>query len=207
MPHKQVVYLTMQLARPRSLMLSCHINASKDWVLPLYVQPRLVVSKLITFVTLYSPCSSRSSSSNSAPPCYSAPSLYALLSAPKVFLLKPTCRHGPVGFSAPTLYTILSFIPFCSCLYDWALLLQPKEHSPKQQSPGQNGAKLSSRATSRTFSGLMADVPACLSFSDLSNSYPADFESEYGPNHPSRELVRTARRVVVKVCFFNTCYV
>ena len=45
----------------------------------------------------------------------------------------------------------------------------------------------------------MADVPACLSFSDLSNSYPADFESEYGPNHPSRELVRTARRMVVKV--------
>ena len=53
----------------------------------------------------------------------------------------------------------------------------------------------------------MADVPACLSFSDLSNSYPADFESEYGPNHPSRELVRTARRVVVKVRLFDICYV
>ena len=50
----------------------------------------------------------------------------------------------------------------------------------------------------------MADVPACLSFSDLSNSYPADFESEYGPNHPSRELVRTARRVVVKVQFLSS---
>ena len=45
----------------------------------------------------------------------------------------------------------------------------------------------------------MADVPACLSFSDLKDSYPADFESEYGPNDPSRELVRQARRVVVKV--------
>ena len=45
----------------------------------------------------------------------------------------------------------------------------------------------------------MADVPACLSFSDLRDSYPADFESEYGPNDPSRELVRQARRVVVKV--------
>lgn len=53
----------------------------------------------------------------------------------------------------------------------------------------------------------MADVPACLSFSDLSNSYPADFESEYGPNHPSRELVRTARRVVVKVRLFDICCV
>lgn len=92
-------------------------------------------------------------------------------------------------------------------LFDWALLLQPKEQSPKQQSPQQNGAKLSSRATSRTFSGLMADVPACLSFSDLSNSYPADFKSEYGPNHPSRELVRTARRVVVKVWLFGICCV
>ncbi|KAL3155983.1 Delta-1-pyrroline-5-carboxylate synthase [Trebouxia sp. C0010 RCD-2024] len=74
-----------------------------------------------------------------------------------------------------------------------------KQQTPKQQSPKQNGAKLSSRATSRTFSGLMADVPACLSFSDLSNCYPADFQSEYGPNHASRELVRTARRVVVKI--------
>lgn len=82
----------------------------------------------------------------------------------------------------------------------------PKQQSPKQQSPKQSGAKLHSRTTSRTFSGLMADVPACLSFSDLSNSYPADFQSEYGPNHASRELVRTARRVVVKVqLHFKPC--
>ena len=49
----------------------------------------------------------------------------------------------------------------------------------------------------------MADVPACVNFSDLRDSYPADFESEYGPNDSSREIVRTARRVVVKVCYLN----
>ena len=45
----------------------------------------------------------------------------------------------------------------------------------------------------------MTDVPSCVNFSDLKDSYPEDFESEYGPNDPSREAVRTARRVVVKV--------
>lgn len=102
---------------------------------------------------------------------------------------------------------LLGAMSYCSCfstrsfllLADRLVSLQTKQQSPKQQSPQQSGSKLGSRATSRTFSGLMADVPACLSFSDLSNSYPADFEHEYGPNHPSRELVRTARRVVVKV--------
>ena len=34
---------------------------------------------------------------------------------------------------------------------------------------------------------------------DPKDSYPADFESEYGTHDPSRELVRNARRVVVKV--------
>lgn len=128
--------------------------------------------------------------------------------------------HGvSLKHPVPYLFAWANELPLCSCfsthffptrsfllLADWLLLLQAKQHSPKQQSPQQSGSKLGSRATSRTFSGLMADVPACLSFSDLSNSYPADFESEYGPNHPSRELVRTARRVVVKVqCLVHIC--
>ncbi|DBA80719.1 hypothetical protein WJX77_011938 [Trebouxia sp. C0004] len=70
---------------------------------------------------------------------------------------------------------------------------------PKTPPQSGNGKMSSARTASRTFSGLMADVPACLSFSDLKDSYPADFESEYGPNDPSREIVRQARRVVVKI--------
>lgn len=105
------------------------------------------------------------------------------------------CKFCAYSFLRNAQSAVTQHMPMC---------LQPQkpqgsQQSPKQ-SPKQNGTAVSSRTASRTFSGLMADVPACLSFSDLSNSYPADFESEYGPNHPSRELVRTARRVVLKVC-------
>ena len=73
--------------------------------------------------------------------------------------------------------------------------MQPPKASPKKQDSG----NMSSRKASRSFSGLMSDVPACINFMDPKDSYPADFESEYGTHDPSRELVRNARRVVVKV--------
>ena len=76
-----------------------------------------------------------------------------------------------------------------------AVMLQPPKASPRKQDSG----NFSSRKASRSFSGLMSDVPACINFMDPKDSYPAEFVSEHGPNDPSRELVRTARRVVVKV--------
>lgn len=45
----------------------------------------------------------------------------------------------------------------------------------------------------------MADVPACLASDNFSDSLPEDFEAEYGTNDKSRNDVRAARRVVVKV--------
>lgn len=45
----------------------------------------------------------------------------------------------------------------------------------------------------------MADVPACLASDNFSNSLPEDFEAEYGSSDKSRNDVRAARRVVVKV--------
>ena len=83
----------------------------------------------------------------------------------------------------------------CVLYPEMVAVLQPPKASPRRQDSGSS----SSRKASRSFSGLMSDVPACINFMDPKDSYPPEFESEYGPNHPSRELVRTARRVVVKV--------
>ena len=78
-----------------------------------------------------------------------------------------------------------------------ACMLVPQPQTPPL-SP-RRSANSSSRSASRSFSGLMADVPACLSSDNLSDSLPEDFEAEYGASDKSRNDVRAARRVVVKV--------
>lgn len=59
-------------------------------------------------------------------------------------------------------------------------------------------------------------VPACSSMADLHKGLDKDVESAYGEPHPSRDVVRNARRVIVKVshlsrvgehltCFHTCC--
>lgn len=82
---------------------------------------------------------------------------------------------------------------FAECTVSTDLLVLQPQTPPLSPRKSNN----SSRTASRSFSGLMADVPACLSSDNL--SLPEDFEAEYGASDKSRNDVRAARRVVVKV--------
>ena len=42
-------------------------------------------------------------------------------------------------------------------------------------------------------------VPACMSFADLNKNFEKEVEDVYGEPHPSRDIVRQARRIIVKV--------
>ena len=46
---------------------------------------------------------------------------------------------------------------------------------------------------------MFCAVPACMSFADLTKNFEKDVEDVYGEPHPSRDIVRRARRIIVKV--------
>ncbi|KAK9823878.1 hypothetical protein WJX72_006131 [[Myrmecia] bisecta] len=71
--------------------------------------------------------------------------------------------------------------------------LKSPDQSPRAAQP--NGKT----SPTRSFSQSMAEVTACVSFSDLAKNFEKDVEEAYGSHDPSREQVRNARRVVIKV--------
>ena len=46
-------------------------------------------------------------------------------------------------------------------------------------------------------------VPHCMSFADLTSNLEKDVEHVYGESDPTRDVVRAARRVIVKVMILH----